>query len=407
LAVATAPVTTPGFGLSRADADVAVRIVADDLTGAADAAAPFATADAPIPLLLGPAAWPGSAAVVAIDANTRELEEEAAAAVVAGIVQRCRPRHGLLKKIDSLLRGNTGAELAALQRCFPQRLMVVAPAFPAMRRVTVEGVQHVDGRRLEPRIDVRLGGRLRVRLVNLATVRSAPTVLARHLEAARVSGAAAICDAATDRDLDAIVEAGRQAAHDTIWAGAAGLAAALARVRGRTTAHRPDLERVGGAHLALVGSTAEAARRQVAALGDAGVQILTLSGAMLAASRPAELASVAADITDRMTREGSLAVTVAGPPMDGHERRIAHALAEVTADAASRSSLVILTGGATARAALDRWRSSAVSLHGELEMGVVLGRPLGAIRPWVVTKAGSFGEDNVLVRILHHAAGNA
>ena len=62
----------------------------------------------------------------------------------------CDERAWLYKKLDSTLRGNAAAELTAVERALcaagrcPSRV-VIAPAFPALGRTTVDGRQRWDG----------------------------------------------------------------------------------------------------------------------------------------------------------------------------------------------------------------------------------------------------------------------
>src|SRR5262249_58600570 len=105
-------------------------------------------------------AWGGdvdaAAEVLSIDADTRHLPAAAAAArQVAVQAAHWRPGMRLYKKIDSTLRGQPAAELAAqlshlsARAGQPPPLAVVAPAFPATGRVTRGGRILLDDRPLE------------------------------------------------------------------------------------------------------------------------------------------------------------------------------------------------------------------------------------------------------------------
>src|SRR5215469_2069696 len=101
-------------------------ILADDLTGAADCSALFADCGLrPIVALAGPGEsavrWTGvrDSDVLAVDADTRCMSPEEAAKAVRQIVHAFEENDSgsdprlLFKKIDSTLRGNVAAELAA------------------------------------------------------------------------------------------------------------------------------------------------------------------------------------------------------------------------------------------------------------------------------------------------------
>ncbi|WP_420712755.1 four-carbon acid sugar kinase family protein [Ancylobacter sp. SL191] len=105
-----------------------MRLLADDLTGALDSAAALATPRCRIPVLWQPErALP---AVAAIDPGTQEMDGD------RPIRRHDRLADGLLggepafKKIDSRMRGNWTAELAALSTRMAGWHLVVAPPFP-------------------------------------------------------------------------------------------------------------------------------------------------------------------------------------------------------------------------------------------------------------------------------------
>ena len=136
-------------------------IQADDLTGAADTAVGFAAAGLPTAVLpwrgVLPAA-PPDAAVLAFDTASRDLDAGTAAdragRVAHWFAGHCDERAWLYKKLDSTLRGNAAAELSAVERalCAAGRRpseVVIAPAFPALGRTTVDGRQRWDGQAVD------------------------------------------------------------------------------------------------------------------------------------------------------------------------------------------------------------------------------------------------------------------
>ena len=127
-----------------------ILIVADDLTGAADCAAASGL-DAAV--VLDDSRGIPEAEVVAIDANTRSMDAQSAAAETARIV-RAYPAEMVYKKIDSTLRGHASEEIGAALEAYrsighPDAVAVVAPAFPGMGRITRGGRQYVRGVRIE------------------------------------------------------------------------------------------------------------------------------------------------------------------------------------------------------------------------------------------------------------------
>ncbi|SDS38908.1 four-carbon acid sugar kinase family protein [Jiangella sp. DSM 45060] len=222
-----------------------VVLLADDLTGAAEAAAAFAMRTPRIVSLdaLRSLRASHTVGVVAVDTDSRYVSPELAA-------ERCRAALALLppglvvKKIDSTLRGPLAAEVAALREL--GGLLVVSPALPALGRTVVGGVVLVDGVPLDrsaawaaearpaPTSVAEALAPLPVVTVSLAAVRGGVDALATALRVAADRRQVAVCDAETDDDLDRIVVAALAAAAGDLpvrWAGSAGLAHALARAQ--------------------------------------------------------------------------------------------------------------------------------------------------------------------------------
>src|SRR3954453_4787970 len=145
-------------------------VVADDLTGALDAAAALAPNGGGHVLLAPGGAWPEASAVLAVSTRTRDEDPAATPRLVreaVGLALHRRAR-GFLK-IDSLLRGQVGPAVRAALEAQRARsgscLAVVAPAFPARGRTTRGGRVEVEG-------DERLGERDVVAALAAAGLRS-------------------------------------------------------------------------------------------------------------------------------------------------------------------------------------------------------------------------------------------
>ncbi|MFO1035686.1 MAG: four-carbon acid sugar kinase family protein [Geminicoccaceae bacterium] len=193
-----------------------LRLLADDLTGALDSAAPFARTGAPIPVLWDRAAAPVEGAM-ALDCETRDLTAEQAArhtGEAAPLLRRGRPA---FKKIDSRLRGHPALEIAVCSREGGFRTTIVAPAFPGQGRVTRDGRQLVlqEGGWRDTGVDLAAD----LRDQGLSVQRGRPNWGAGVF----------LCDADSERDLADIVASGADATPPVLWAGSGGLARALAR----------------------------------------------------------------------------------------------------------------------------------------------------------------------------------
>ena len=359
---------------------------------------------------------------MAVDSRAREVDRGRACASVATLARCVRPENGLVKKIDSLLRGHVGAEIAVLRNLYPDRPLVIAPAFPRTGRTTRGGVQHVHGRALHesglwagepgeaPRsvVDV-LADAGQAEVVLLSAVRQGAGHLVKVFRRARDLGRVLICDAETDADLDAIVRAGGDLG--ALWVGSGGLTAALARARhaalGTAPAIAADAIRssgaVAGPCLAIVGSAAPPAQRQAQVLAAAAAaELVQLDSATLIEDNPDRLRVLANGLLARLQDNRTVVVTVGGSYLPLAAAVVSRSLARVVDASALAASVVVLTGGTTARAVLDAWGVPCIDLVAELEPGVVLARPPNVARPWLVTKAGSFGDDDTLARVLRY-----
>jgi uncharacterized protein YgbK (DUF1537 family) len=121
----------------------AVRLMADDLTGALDTAAEFVGLAGPVPVFWdGPPGdvFPPSAA---LDTGTRESAASEAVAAAEALAPALRGADIAYKKLDSLLRGHALAELAGCFRAGGWTHGVLAPAFPHQGRATRDGRQFV------------------------------------------------------------------------------------------------------------------------------------------------------------------------------------------------------------------------------------------------------------------------
>ena len=394
-------------------------ILADDLTGAADCAIAFARRGLSASVVWGDDPPPD--AVLALDADSRGLGPDAAAARHRSLLQA---HHcggvALFKKIDSTLRGQPTAELAATVRHLRAQgrgaLAIVAPAFPATGRTTVDGRVRIGGQPLEhsalwardhsyPSADVvsvlRLAG-LQVRRAGLDAVR---TGLAGVVGDALAAGDdTVVCDAVTAADLRLVADATLPRAAELFWTGSGGLAQALAcSVAGPG---RPTPMEVTGGILFVVGSVAEASRAAAALLAaDGAVHIERIPPAVLhdgpsapawqdAGRRIAQALAAGADV---------LVEIAAGPDADlRHGAALARRLAALLRPAAPGLGALFATGGETALALLDALGVTGIQMIDEIEPGVPLGLTRGALSIPVVTKAGAFGDAGTLARCLSH-----
>jgi D-threonate/D-erythronate kinase len=399
---------------------LAILILADDLSGAADCGVACTEMGLETVVALRPGLAAQRAEALAIDGNTRAMTANAAAEVTARLaLAYAQSEHCLVfKKLDSTLRGHIGPELDAILRVGRalkrDTVIILAPAFPALGRTTVEGRQRLYGAPLEESevwrrergskiasLPAMLHAHgLRAGLLSLNRVRRDVEDLAAAMKMLAGSTDVIVCDAQTDTDLAAVALASMQLRSNVIWAGAAELARRVVEAAGLA---KPRLARtapaVDGSALFVVGSRSNVSKRQAAALAeiDGVVSVvadptatrheLDSSGAAL------RLETALAERHDAIIwqSEGLREVeTVEERPCDG--------LAELLAAESSRIGALFATGGETARCLLDALDVEGLELLGEIEPGVPLSFAIGPRRFPVITKAGGFGTDATMVK---------
>jgi uncharacterized protein YgbK (DUF1537 family) len=252
------------------------RILSDDLTGALDSAAAWACATE-VPVFLD---QPGASAqpVQVVVSGTRDVPPAELPARLSPSLDWLTASGLAFKKIDSLLRGNTFAEIAWLLDTGRFAGAVFAPAFPAQGRFTAQG-RHWVAPPHQPQ-----GARSHEHAEPLA--QAFASVGLRTVQPARLqnclqtSGPVVIPDLLTDADLDqlAALAATPQARH-WLWCGSAGLAWALARLEGITDTPPPaPIHTTTGSPLLLTASRHPVLRAQLNQL-PAGTEVIDLAAA--------------------------------------------------------------------------------------------------------------------------------
>ena len=385
-----------------------VGIVADDFTGAADAASSFARLG-----LVTVACWSDSeltdrlldADVIAVDARTRRCEPDEAARLTAAVVEifRLGGVRTVLKKIDSLLRGRVADEVAAARAAWhPEALVIIAPAFPAMGRTTIAGRQCVHGAALDPPIAAMLEqSGMRASSCGLARVR-ATSLDAEFAESSGVD--AMICDAESDDDLQRVVEAGLSIGRPVLWVGTAGLAAALAR---RVASGVPaGLQRIPwpvrttGLVLTVVGSRSAMGRAQVAELSAGGVPCVCVPVSALFSEDNPDRDALVRQTSALVAAASDFVVTIDGDEATIENSRVVDALARLLALPLSCAGGLVLTGGETSEAMLRAAGVAALHVIDEIEPGAPQSIAVGSRAIPIVTKAGAFGHAGTLMHAL-------
>jgi uncharacterized protein YgbK (DUF1537 family) len=330
-------------------------VIADDLTGALDATAPFAIRGMRVVVAVEleglPEALSGNPDVVGISTDSRYKPAAAARNAVAAVLRALPGSVKVFKKIDSRLKGNIAAELDAI----PYRYALVVPAIPAFARVVRGGT--LCGFGVDEPIDVMM-------------------LLGHHAERAVVP------DVETDRDIEAALE---RADYD-LPVGARGLAEALAK-RMVPLVRPTEMPTATGA-VYVIGSTDPVTLEQVARLreGHPGLAYYAAPGGRVSGSR---LSPGAAALVQAIPEEGFSAPSAVA-------RRLAEGLVRL---GPGQGSLIVASGGATAQAVFSALGVRTVDLLGEALPGLPIARARGFT---LITKSGGFGQADALLRLSSH-----
>lgn len=414
-------------------------IIADDLTGANDSGVQLAKKGLSSTVLLKEEAGETLADAVILDTDSRSAAPEVASEKVSQAA-RLLKKMGVIhfyKKLDSTMRGNVPEELAAMEAVCKPDMMVIAPAFPKLNRITRDGNHYVNGQLItetefakDPKTPVTegylpslfekaAGGR--ITLLPMDQVRQGPQRIAGFAEEAAGKGQNwIVCDAETDEDLRAIAEGFGKLESTIVWAGSGGLAEQLPDALKLTTdqqqaAKKPAAEKV----LVVSGSLSDATRRQLEALRlQPDVHMIEadpaafVRGDVMKADMycPSDkhLALFVGSGEDK--RESALK---AGQALGLDKQQIGERIAEGlgrTAEELIRKypevDALILTGGDTAKTVCSQLGLDRMQLLDEVEPGLPFGRLYGADSEyWAVTKAGGFGNPSSLACALRLVTG--
>lgn len=350
-------------------------VIADDLTGACDAAVHFAMRGRPTVVPIAGVPGKPSPDVVAISTESRDLEPAALPQLIAAAAASLdtAPRM-VFKKIDSTLRGHAGVEIAAALEAFRCDVAVVCPAFPRMNRIVEAGCLRVAGATDFVPIDVA------------AYLCAQGVEDCMHVQPGAVAGAIAsgartvVLDAVCDADLDRIVAAARAIDRRILWAGSAGLASALARTfpakccRHEPARRGPVLFCIGSDHrVTIAQQTALVNQRQALLVQPELAEAEWIRGA-LGQDRPVVLRIPRRHVSAEWLRE-----QIAGAP----------------------AAAVVLSGGDTASLFCRAAGVGRIDLLDEILPGI----PRGVIRGGdfdgvsVATKSGGFGDADALIQV--------
>ncbi|MTH77870.1 four-carbon acid sugar kinase family protein [Paracoccus aestuariivivens] len=325
-------------------------IIADDLTGALDSAAPFAGRGLSVVVALGPEQIVHALAtkpdVIAVTTCSREIPQRDAALAVRKTMAAL-PEVRIFKKVDSRLKGNIAAELAEI----PFHHALMAPAIPEFGRIVADG-----------------------RVTGFGVAEPIPVTASLG----KFSEAASIPDISTT---DQMHDALRKSDADLLI-GARGLAEALAiQMTGRPESVYATLP--GPDAIFVIGSRDPITLAQAERLAEG-------QGFLHVAAPNGE---VPCPIPEAHRLLIQLLPAARAEPGKIVGARFAKAVAHLVK---AGTGTALLTGGATAEAILRECAIPFLTVRGECLPGLVASDAGGLT---VVTKSGGFGDKDSLVKL--------
>ena len=391
-------------------------IVADDFTGANDTGVEIRRRGIPVRVVFpgGEAAGGGSCV---LDTESRSLSEDKAFQRVVSALKGISLENffRIIKKVDSTLRGNIGAETRALDQCCKPDLIVFAPAFPDLGRTTVNGIQCLNGTPLcqtelarDPKTPVRNDDIRKI----MAGAFAGEKIIHIGLEAIRSGvfspeGGRIFCfDAARNSDLQIMVKTVLAAGRRVLWIGSAALADNLLN----TECSVPP-------SLGVAASLSSITRNQVLFAERQGIPLvkIPLYAILEHEVTPDEIADAAITFlqkesnaillssstysaeeqrrTEESTRRAGLSPDEMGALI---EKTIGQITAMVLGNV--KVSGLFLSGGDTAISVLESIGARGSNIITEIALGLPLMRLIGGKFDGlkVITKAGAFGKEDAI-----------
>ena len=398
-------------------------ILADDLTGALDSGVQLAKAGIKTLITYEPSydilKKESDVQVLVIDMESRHIPKEQAYQKVYDLASQAES-HGfplIYKKADSTLRGNIGSELAALLDATGASRLFFAPAYPKLKRTTVNGIQLVDGTPVAETVYAKdpldpvekssladvIGEQTEIPVIAVSKER-----LVRLMSNKEVLPQRSIVaiDAETDRDL---MEISHILAANKVpfLAGSAGLSATLPDFIGLRELKREyplSPQRV----LVLCGSLNACSLKQVQQTSKEGVPLIVLGQEQL--QKDYVFSPNGKQFVNRLsqifgTNDCVILQTGSAPASFSGYLQTARWIGQMAAEVIEKTApdLVVIFGGDTLLGVSQELPNAVIVPQCEILSGVVQSRlswDSGSVG--LVSKAGGFGDKNTLTDILRH-----
>jgi uncharacterized protein YgbK (DUF1537 family) len=371
-----------------------------------------------------------------INTDSRGLSPEKAFLKVSNLLKRLDQKLFpiIYKKIDSTLRGNVGYEIDAILKETKESLCFMAPSYPEQNRTLVGGILIVGEKPLaltevarntaspiqESHVYKILQNQSQhsVGWIDLTHVASSHERLRKTVDEERKKGNQIIIfDAVSRGDLKNIVEAAFYIDRIPLFVGSAGLAEEVAKKLTPPKAETSQKIKSFNNILIVSGTASSVTHQQLEQVERRHVPSFRLNKSLIT-GEDRETLDEKKELSKKIANALSQGITVLKAPSEmlspedptelPIHPRITETLASVAFLALKASKIkpadlaLILTGGETAQNVINGLEPEGIEIEGELLEGIVRGHLIGG--KWdgltVVTKAGAFGREDALEKIV-------
>ncbi|MBU7594497.1 four-carbon acid sugar kinase family protein [Metabacillus halosaccharovorans] len=422
-----------------------IGIISDDLTGANDSGVQLAKKHLSSTVVFdyetSTLTKKPDVLIVDTDSRAKKQEEAYKAAYQAALYLQKEGYQHLYKKVDSTLRGNIAAELSAVEQVYQPEVVVIAPAFPKMKRQTIDGNHYVNGVLItdtefskDPKTPVKEAfipellkqyQDRKIALVDKRMLGQSIEEINQIIMTILNQGVTwFVCDSETEEDLQRICGIFSSLNKKTVWAGSAGLIEYLPDALQLTHSNEENQEDIKIRKTLIVsGSLSQVTKEQLR-------KIESLQNSFFMEVDPATLVKNTFKLDHYMdqlnqhseyehyvlyveaSEENRVSAKEAGQVLGLNLTEVSEAISRglgqiakgLLENCASIQGL-ILTGGDTAKAVCSELAISEMELYSEVEPGLPFGRLRSEDRSyWAVTKAGGFGHEQSLVNVVKYMA---
>jgi uncharacterized protein YgbK (DUF1537 family) len=428
--------SSPGAIYQRKEEAAKFAVIADDITGACDSGMQFQKEGFRTIVLITKKNIQqnlNESDVIVFDTDSRDDPPLRAYRKVRTIAKMLKTHEieYFYKKVDSTLRGNIGRELDAVMDALGIRMAIVAPAFPAYGRTTVDGYQLVNGLPIteaefandllnpvsESHIPTLLKNETKRKVghIGLLEVAKGAESLKNEIEYQVKEGKEiVVIDATTQDHLSSIAKAAFWKAG--LICGSAGLAEELAK-RFSSTVCKPVM--------VISGSLSDITRTQILkAEHEPDVQVIYLDPQKILCDNKAkrkEIQKIFNEGVEALADGKNVLIAVLKPVESGTIEEaienlsnkavnwapvITEALGDITERILNCRELsgLILTGGKTAISIFKNLGAQGLLIENEALPGIPSNRLIGGKRDGLrgITKAGGFGDENTIVKAIQY-----